>query len=234
VLLCGITGAAVGMVATWLHQQLVRVADGLAPGRPTAATARRTAMAAAVAAGVFAVTVPPAGDLDGTVQVTIGPVQHGRAHLDVAADPSLVEGAYWFTAFSWQGGGAIHGELHEVAPGRWRTDEPMPVTGSWKTMVRVHTPLRTMAAAPVYLPADPAIPAEAYPAVDGPRELQDETEILRREERQDVPGWLWGTAYLVVGGLFLLLFAIVAAGYVLAGRQGSPLVTRSRSVTSTG
>ncbi|HJR37873.1 MAG TPA: hypothetical protein VJ819_05760, partial [Nocardioidaceae bacterium] len=63
-------------------------------------------------------------------------------------------------------------------------------------------------------------PAEAYPAVDGPRALAEEAEILRREEKDGVPGWLWGTAYVVVGGLFFGLFALVGAGYAAAGRPG--------------
>ena len=43
--------------------------------------------------------------------------------------------------------------------------------------------------------------------------------MLRREEKQDVPGWLWGAGYGVVGSLFLALFATVAAGYSFAGRR---------------
>jgi hypothetical protein len=73
----------------------------------------------------------------------------------------------------------------------------------------------------VYLPADPAIPAEGHPATSGPRDFVEEKHILRREEKQDVPGWLWGTAYAVVGSLFAGLFAAVAVGYTAAGRPGS-------------
>ena len=51
-------------------------------------------------------------------------------------------------------------------------------------------------------------------------EIVEEKLILRREEKQGVPGWLWGTAYAVVGGLFLGLFATVAVGYSAAGRSG--------------
>ena len=137
------------------------------------------------------------------------------------ADPGTVEDAYWFEALSWQGGGSVRGALEPVGEGVWRTDVPMPVDGQWKTLVRLHTPLHTLAAAPVYLPADPAIPAEETPATTGPRELVDEKHILRREEKQGVPGWLWGTAYGVVGSLFAGLFTIVAVGYSAAGRPGS-------------
>ena len=50
---------------------------------------------------------------------------------------------------------------------------------------------------------------------------------MRREEKQGVPGWLWGAGYAVVGGLFLGLFATVAAGYSTAGRTGGRGVRRS-------
>ena len=71
----------------------------------------------------------------------------------------------------------------------------------------------------MYLPADPAIPAAEHPAVSGPRDLVAEQVVLRREEKQDVPDWLWGAGYGVVGSLFLALFATVAAGYSFAGRR---------------
>ncbi|HEX5769674.1 MAG TPA: hypothetical protein VFY11_01830, partial [Nocardioidaceae bacterium] len=232
VLFAGVTGSCVGVVATWMHQQLTAVSgDTAAEAVRVATPARRTgpwALAAAVAVvAVFAVNVPPDHPEGGTAHVTVGEVRDGRAHVTVEADPELVEDAYWFEALSWQGGGSVRGELEPVGEGRWRTDVPMPVDGSWKTLIRLHTPLHALAAAPVYLPADPAIPAEGVAATTGPREIVEEKLILRREEKQGLPGWLWGTAYGVVGGLFAGLFATVAVGYSVAGRRtpggpGSP------------
>jgi hypothetical protein len=221
-LFAGLTGAGTGVVATWMHRQLAVVADPGPSSAPTAAYVGRAALAgAAVVLAVFAVNVPPGEQAEGTADVRVGEVTDGRAYLTVRVDPHMVRDAYWFEALSWQGGGAVHGELERIDDDLWRTDEPMPVTGTWKTLVRLHTPLHGLAAAPVYLPADPAIPAPAYAAVSGPRELVEERVIMRREEKQGVPGWLWGTAYVVVGGLFLALFATVAAGYALAGRRGA-------------
>jgi hypothetical protein len=222
-LFAGITGAGIGVVATWMHQQLADVAgDDAAEASPARSSARtgRWALAAALAVlAVFVVNVPPNQPEGGTTDVAVGQVRDGRAVLTVRADPDLVKDAYWFEALSWQGGGFVRGALEPVREGVWRTDEPMPVAGSWKTLIRLHTPLHDLAAAPVYLPADPAIPAEAYPAASGPRELVEEKLVLRREEKQDVPGWLWGAGYAVVGGLFLGLFATVAVGYSAAGRS---------------
>ena len=229
VLFAGLTGVGVGVVATWMHQRLTTVAT--APATPTAPTAAaapaptsahagRWALLATVAVlAVFVVNVPAGEPRRGSVDVAVGEVRDGRAYLTVTADPRLVHDAYWFEALSWQGGGVVHGELEPTGPGVWRTDEPMPLAGDWKTLVRLHTPLHGLAAAPVYLPADPAIPAAEHPAVSGPRDLVAEQVVLRREEKQDVPGWLWGAGYGVVGSLFLALFATVAAGYSFAGRR---------------
>jgi hypothetical protein len=241
VLFAGLTGTATGVIATWMHRQLTRVSTEETirttslPSSDRPETSRRNAdlialLAAAVVLGVFVVNVPPTADRRGQVDVTIGEVERGRAYVDVVVDPQLVADAYWFEALSWQGGGSVHGELVEESPGRFRTDEPMPIGGSWKTMIRLHTPTHSMVAAPVYLPSDRAIPAPEYPAADGPRDFAEERLILRREEKQGVPGWLWGSAYVVVGGLFFLLFAMVALGYAMASR---PVAACSRRLVRT-
>ena len=80
----------------------------------------------------------------------------------------------------------------------------------------VHAPVRTPAIPPRPRPHALARP----PAASGPRQFVEEKHVLRREEKQDVPGWLWGTAYVVVGALFASLFAAVAAGYSVAGGTG--------------
>jgi len=230
VLYSSIAGAGTGLVVVWMHRRLQTVAQPSAEltrhegeeARPTG-RALPALLGAALVVGVFVVNVPPESDGSATATVAIDETAAGdrrEGFLEVRVDPAgSVADAYWFEALSWQGGGAVRGELDQVRPGVWRTDEPMPLHGSWKTLVRLHLPEHTLLAAPVYLPADPAIPAEAVPAVDGAqREFVEERLILRREERHDVPGWLWGAAYLVTGGLFFTLFALVAVGYTLAGR----------------
>jgi hypothetical protein len=89
-------------------------------------------------------------------------------------------------------------------------------------MVRLHSGLHTMVAAPVHLPEDPAIPAPAYEPRNGPRAFVAEHEILQRERVDDVPAWLWGAGYLSVGIVFAALLGVVAAGYAAAGRREEP------------
>ena len=82
----------------------------------------------------------------------------GNAEVRVAA-----RDVNWLTATSWQGGGLVVDRLREVSPGVYRTTEPMPLDGEWKTMIRLHAG-DALTALPVYLPADPAIPVEGIPA----------------------------------------------------------------------
>jgi hypothetical protein len=94
------------------------------------------------------------------------------------------------------------------------------VDGEWKTIVRVHDG-DAMAAAPVFLPEDPAIPAKEVPATNGvTRALIEEKEILQRELKDDVPGWAWAAGSGFVLALYLGFVAIVGWGVGRVGRSG--------------
>jgi hypothetical protein len=125
--------------------------------------------------------------------------------------PDAADDAKWMHAMSWQGGGSRLVELEETAPGTYRTAEPVPVDGDWKTMVRLHTD-NAILAMPVYLPEDPGIPAREVPAEPSfERAFQLDSEILRREERGGA-AWMTGVAYGILGAVALAwLAAIVAA-----------------------
>lgn len=114
----------------------------------------------------------------------------------------------WLTVTAWQGGRGSDGlhvqPLEEVSPTLWRTTEPIPVDGSWKTMVRVHDG-RDLRAMPVYLPEDAALDEPEVPVADGEvRAFGEEKLILQRELKDDVPGWLW-----LAGGIVVLLCSLV-------------------------
>ncbi len=232
--LAGVTGALVGVVTTWLAGKAAMAAspdaslDVVVTPSHTGRTGQvhgGVALACLLAAvAVFAWNVPPRADLSGEADVTVGAVVDGRAFLDVKVDAALVDGANWFHVLSWQGGGMVRADLNEVSPGVYRTSEPIPVSGDWKSLIRLHRGLHSMVSAPVYLPADPAIPAPAYQAVDGPRPFVEEHKILQRELKSDVPTWLWSTGYLAVAVIFTLLLGVVAVGYTVAGRPGTGVV----------
>ncbi|MGH3912902.1 MAG: hypothetical protein ACRDTC_05775, partial [Pseudonocardiaceae bacterium] len=120
---------------------------------------------------------------------------------------SAVDEPSWLTLTAWQGGDLHVDHLVPLGDGRYRTTEPMPLYGDWKTLVRLHDG-RTLAAVPVYLPADAVIGEPEVPALPQfTRDVGAEQPILQRELKEDVPSWLWTTASVVVliGALLLLL-----------------------------
>lgn len=240
-LFAGVIGACVGVVVTWMHTKVLAAATPDVPQqtepvrsggwlvrRPAPATTSFGAVAgvaALLAIVIFGWNTQPRSDLTGTADLSVGAVENGRAFIDVRVDPALVEDAYWFHVLSWQGGDLVRSDLDEVSPGVYRTTEPIPVSGNAKSLIRLHAPLHTLVSAPIYLPADPAIPAPEYAAVDGPRPFVKEQQILQRELKTDVPGWLWGAGYASVGLVFVALFGVVALGYTVAGRAGTGVET---------
>jgi hypothetical protein len=144
-----------------------------------------------------------ASGVRGTVTVAGGGL---TVRTDLPEDPN------WFTATSWQGGGLVVDRLERIGPGVYRTTEPIPLDGEWKTMLRLHHG-RTLSALPVYLPADPAIPVEGIPARPQlTREFGPEQQLLQRERKTGVAGWLWAVAYAVVLAIALTFLAVHAWG----------------------
>jgi hypothetical protein len=131
-------------------------------------------------------------------------------HLDPAA---VGDDAYWLQAIAWQGGGLVVDSLERTGPGTYESTKPIPVHGTWKALIRLQRD-NYVAGVPVYLPEDSAIPA---PAVNAPpsfeRPFVDETEILQRELKSGVPGYLAGIAYAVVAAIVLGLLLLL--GWVL-------------------
>jgi len=78
---------------------------------------------------------------------------------------------------------------------------------------------RTLAAVPVFMPADEAIGAEelAAPATFT-RAFVPETSILQREKNADHPTWLWNAACSVVAICSLLLLWALAWGAARVAR----------------
>ena len=135
------------------------------------------------------------------------------------SDPDTGEDATFINGTAWQGDGFRASPLEEVSPGVWRTTEPLPAYGSWKSLIRVHED-GALAAVPVFLPEDPAIEnAKEVPALaQFTRPLGEERQILQRELKDDVPGWLWGTASAVVLSIYLLFFGALAWGVARLSR----------------
>jgi hypothetical protein len=143
-------------------------------------------------------------------------------NADVRISPAdlVSDNPEWVSILAWQGGlanerGLVVNRLEQLGPGHYRTTQPVPVSGSWKTLLRVQDGT-TMAGVPIFLPADPGIGAEGQPAeAVSTRDFVQEITILQRERNLDHPTWLFSAASLVVLVCTLVLIAALTWG---AGR----------------
>lgn len=209
----GVAGGVLGaLLATGLRGELPRVA--VARG---VFAASLVAIAALVANGL--VTEAPRG-VEGQVSLTeVGPPEERQALATVRLDPAdAADGSAWLTTTAWQGGGVVVDHLERTGPGVYTSTEPVPIHGNWKTMIRLHDG-RRLAALPVFLPEDPAIPAAEVPATaEFTRSFGDELELLQRERRDDVPAWLFSAGSLLVLALSLAFLLALAWGVSRVGR----------------
>ncbi|MGC7098767.1 hypothetical protein ACPZ19_29195 [Amycolatopsis lurida] len=208
------------LIGAWQYQQAESIAapEGPAPGTPERRVRHVAGLAGALGAvALMAVVVVPQDPPDGlTADVALSesstglPVSapHGGGeprwvHATVTiSDPGLASDAIWLNGFSWQGGDFFSKPLEQVGDGVYRTAEPLPVYGAWKSGFRLHTANRMLALAPVYAPDDPAANAPAIEAVSGSRPFMSEIDFLQRERKSETPAVLWTVAYVVVGLIF--------------------------------
>ena len=208
----GVAGAFAGsLLASGLRRELPSVA------RPALALAF-VLVAACLVNGL--VTTGPGGT---RAIATAQPAGGGRVNLTVKVDPAPADPS-WITATAWQGGGLVVEPLREVSPGVFRSTAPVPASGDWKTTIRLQDGRRVLGA-PLYLPEDTAIPAREVPAsARFDRPFERDHELLQRERKGDVPGWLWTAAGATVLALYLAFLAALAWGVarVARPREDSP------------
>jgi hypothetical protein len=158
--------------------------------------------------------------------VTLDEVRSGperTVDATVRFDPATApEDADWVRGIAWQGGGLVDASMEEVEPGVWRTTEPLPVYGNWKALIRFHEG-SSILGLPVYLPEDPAIPAEGVAAPGSfQRSFVPEKQILQRELKDDVPTTLPPIAYSIVAVIFLGLIMLLGWAMARVARGGPP------------
>ncbi len=170
-----------------------------------------TALAGAVV--VVALGMPLPRNV-GTVESTIR-AQPGSQATDVQVElqpPDAAEG-HSLALVSWQGGGRVLSGLREVARGRYVSVRPVPIGGSWKSMLSLQRGDEVMAA-PVYLPADPEIGAPEVPVLPERRErMVRNTQVYLRESHAG-SAWVSWAAY---SGVALVVVAWIAL-FALASR----------------
>ncbi|MDQ3722547.1 MAG: hypothetical protein M3376_05650 [Actinomycetota bacterium] len=178
-----------------------------------------------------------------SAQVALTNVQ-GVAQRTVNATVTLTprdaaDGANWFTVTSWQGRGRlITDRLERVAQGVYRTTQPVPVHGTWKTMVRLHKG-RSLTALPIYAPVDRAIPAEGVAApARFERPFSSDRELLQREAKVQGDDLTYG-AYAVVFAFTLGLLAMIAwslhrVGTTAGAKRDTPPADRGHDRSADG
>jgi hypothetical protein len=210
--LLGLVAAVAGaLLGAWAGNRLT-VAP--APGR---AWLRRAAVAGAVAVtAIVAFSLYKPADTGVRADVALTPA-HGQfagrnVNADVRLDPNgAADHAEWLTGTAWQGGGLVVNRLERVGEGHYRTTEPIPVSGNWKSLIRLHDG-KSLTAVPIYLPEDKAIPAEGVPApAHFTRTFVADHKLLQREQKTSA-GWLAAVAYAIVVAIALALLALLAWG----------------------
>jgi hypothetical protein len=151
-----------------------------------------------------------------TVTLTDAPSAPGQrmVNADVQINPPdfVSDNPNWVSILGWQGQlqnqrGQVVDNLEKLGPGHYRTTQPVPAWGSWKTLLRLHDGT-TLAAVPIFLAGDPGIGAKEVPAdASFTRPFVAEITILQRERNPDAPDALW-----LVGGLVVLFCTLVLIG----------------------
>ncbi|WP_432946976.1 hypothetical protein ACQPXM_09690 [Kribbella sp. CA-253562] len=222
-----VAGIGAGLVGAWLATRYAEVAGEVRAVPSARRTHRLGAVGLIAVLGVVFFCVPRSADPGVTATISLERVATGAeptAYVTVKLDPvNAAEGARWFEAMAWQGGGLELHPLQKVADGTYRSQEPLPMYGKWKSMVRLHQGARDLVAAWVYAPEDAAIQKPAIQVSDGQTvRFISEQEVLRREERTDVPRWMWNGGYAllaVVGALEILGIAWLVGRGARGGRM---------------
>ncbi|MEX2658199.1 MAG: hypothetical protein WD232_00780 [Acidimicrobiales bacterium] len=201
----------------------------LAPAEVGRQPVRWPVGAGAVVVAVACLTYPSI-DTDGpdiraeVVLEDVGAEAGRTVHATVALDPpEAAEDASWFEVLAWQGrewseGGLIRTGLEHDGGGVYRTVEPVPVHGEWKTVLRLHRD-RSLQAMPIYLPEDPGIPAAEVPADRSfTRPFQADKSLLQREA-------VGGTPTLQAFGYLVLL--LITATWLAAMSWGLHRINRA-------
>lgn len=202
ILLCG---AGAGLIGVYLAHALAfdRVRAG-------SQKANRLGVAGLVAivAALFFVAGSPGGGGTATITTTANAEGTALTSVRVVFDPpSVGERTDWLTVGSYQGGGLEMKRLEKQSDGSWYAEGDFPITGTWKTVVRLSKD-GNRSAVPVRMPLDrelglPEIRAEQVVT----RDVVNDLELLQRERRPDTPGWLWSAG---LGFCFLMYLGLLA------------------------
>jgi hypothetical protein len=126
--------------------------------------------------------------------------------------PDTADDARWLNITGWQGGAKVVDQLERVGPGVYRSNEPVPLHGTWKSTLRLQDG-RSVLGLPIYMPEDDAIPVAGIPAPPRfTREFVEDKLLLQREQKKGVSPVLKTGAYLTVLLIAIAVVALLALG----------------------
>jgi hypothetical protein len=164
---------------------------------------------------------------DVTADVHVGSIVGGYANVDVRlTPPNAADHARFFQAGSWQGGGLELANMRRVSEGHYVSEHRIPVSGGWKSLLRLHRGGEMMAIA-LHLPADPGLDKPELKAADRTMAFQPEPRYLLREQHAGNNLFKNGVYTLLTGVVILWIAAFaVAVGKIAPNRwpKGRPPV----------
>jgi hypothetical protein len=178
---------------------------------------------------IIAALVPNGVPAGSSATVSLAPDGNAVVRFRPAA---LADGAHFVQELAWQGGTrSVQAPMRRIQPGVYRTTKPLPTSGEWKALIRLQNG-STLADLPVYLPADPAIPARGIPARPHfTRPLVSDSQLMQRERKRDVPGWLWAAGIASVMSSVAILLAILGWSLNRVARRAATPHDRRSDVT---
>ena len=210
-----LVGLAAGLVGGFVGTALgaPRRRGGLTPPRVAPAALGALVIAIVVGYGLH-VSPQPGVRAQLTTSRPSGPERAVQVTARITP-ASAAEDPNWLHVIAWQGRQKLVLEpLEEVGPGLYRTGKPVPTGGSWKTMLQLHKD-DSLLSAGVFLPEDEEIPAKEIPLEPKvTRTMVYDHELLQRERKKDVPGYLPALAYGIVGLIALVFVGML--GWALA------------------
>jgi hypothetical protein len=225
-ILAGVGGGVLGaLMAQALMGTLAPSRSGPVLRRPLVLAAAAGLLVIALGVNAFLASTPKdarvtmaltnlrQGDAPGTGgRQTVGDLRVRFQGVDTS-DPMYV------SALGWQGKGRYLNDLVRRPDGSFVSTSPVPVTGKWKSFVRIQEG-RTMLAAPIRMAADPAISFAGFPArAEVTRAMVADRSLMQIERKPGVPSWLWTAATLTVLLSILAMVVLLASVVVRVGRM---------------
>lgn len=197
-----VTALVAGVAAAVLATAVAAVVGGRPVGRA----------APAVAGLALAVTVAwlapvEVGRVEAVVRLGPGPASVVSAEL---SPPDAADGADLFDVVAVQGGGRVVADLDPAGPSRFVSARAVPVSGEWKTLLRLYRGDEVMAA-PVHLPADPSVGASAVRiTAERPVAFRSVADVLQ-PERHDGARSTAAVVYTSLAAVVAVWLALVVA-----------------------